>query len=156
MTRKIEKYTALIMQPHVYVAEDRSEIKRNVDRALQMIDFGVGYHWELPARLAVFPEYFMQGVTTPGKGEHGIDSFMKKAITFDGPEFKALSDKAREYLEAQRWPSGPTCRCSTSCLRNTRGVIPPASPSDPCPTPAGWSNGGATAVIQIKDRPRGP
>jgi len=95
--RKIEKYTALVMQPHVHVAEDRSDIKRNVDRALQMIDFGVGYCWELPARLVVFPEYFMQGVTTPGKGEHGIDSFMKKAITFDGPEFRALSDKAREY-----------------------------------------------------------
>jgi predicted amidohydrolase len=97
MKRKIEKYTALVMQPHVHVAEDRVGIKRNVDRALQMIDFGVGYTWELPARLVVFPEYFMQGVTTPGKGEHGIDTFMKKAITFDGPEFKALSDKAREY-----------------------------------------------------------
>jgi len=97
MTKRIEKYTALIMQPHVHVAEDRDGIKRNLDRALQMIDFGVGYSWELPARLVVFPEYFLQGVTTPGKGEHGIDSFMKKAITFDGPEFKVLSDKAREY-----------------------------------------------------------
>ena len=46
-----------------------------------MIDFGVGYFWELPVRLIVLPEYFLQGVTTPGKGEHGIDSFMKKAIT---------------------------------------------------------------------------
>ena len=39
----------------------------------------------------------MQGVTTPGKGEHGIDDFMKKAITLDGPEMQALGDKAREY-----------------------------------------------------------
>ena len=45
-------------------------IKRNLERALDMIDFGVGYSWEVPARLAVFPEYFLQGVTTPGKGEH--------------------------------------------------------------------------------------
>ena len=66
---RIEKYTALVMQPHVYVAEDRDGIKRNLDRALNLIDYGVGYFWELPARLVVFPEYFMQGVTTPGKGE---------------------------------------------------------------------------------------
>ena len=84
-------------QPHVHVAEDRDGIRVNLERALRMIDFGVGYAWELPARLVVFPEYFLQGVTTPGKGEHGIDSFMKKAITFDGPEIAALADKAREY-----------------------------------------------------------
>ena len=94
---RVDKYTALVMQPHVYVAEGRDDIKRNLDRALNLIDYGVGYFWELPARLVVFPEYFMQGVTTPGKGEHGIDDFMKKAITLDGPEMQALGDKAREY-----------------------------------------------------------
>ena len=62
-----------------------------------MIDFGVGYFWELPVKLVVLPEYFLQGVTTPGKGEHGIESFMKKAITLDGPEMRILGDKAREY-----------------------------------------------------------
>ena len=92
---RVDKYTALVMQPHVYVAEGRDDIKRNLDRALNLIDYGVGYFWELPARLVVFPEYFMQGVTTPGKGEHGIDDFMKKAITLDGPEMQALGDKAR-------------------------------------------------------------
>ena len=45
----------------------------------------------------MLPEYFLQGVTTPGKGEHGIDSFMKKAIEFHGPEMDALGDKAKEY-----------------------------------------------------------
>lgn len=94
---RVDKYTALVMQPHVYVAEGRDDIKRNLDRALNLIDYGVGYFWELPARLVVFPEYFMQGVTTPGKGEHSIDDFMKKAITLDGPEMQALGDKAREY-----------------------------------------------------------
>ncbi|HWL47228.1 MAG TPA: nitrilase-related carbon-nitrogen hydrolase [Sphingomonadaceae bacterium] len=96
-TAKIDKYTALIMQPHVEVAEDRDGIARNIDRAVKMIDFGVGYFWELPARLVVFPEYFMQGVTTPGKGEHGIEGFMKKAIELDGPEMQRLGDVAREY-----------------------------------------------------------
>ncbi len=94
---RVEKYTALVMQPHVHVAEDRKGIQRNLDRALNLIDYGVGYFWELPARLVVFPEYFLQGVTTPGKGEHGIDDFMKKAITLDGPEMQALGAKAREY-----------------------------------------------------------
>ena len=95
----IDKYTALVMQPHVVVAErPRRHQAEPRARVCNMIDFGVGYCWELPARLVVFPEYFLQGVTTPGKGEHGIDSFMKKAITFDGPEDEPASvEKAREY-----------------------------------------------------------
>jgi len=94
---RIEKYTALIIQPHVIVAEDRGGIRQNLERVCNLIDFGVGYFWELPARLVVLPEYFLQGVTTPGKGEHGIDSFMKKAIELDGPEMQRLGEKAREY-----------------------------------------------------------
>jgi predicted amidohydrolase len=94
---RIPKYTALVIQPHVHVAEDRADINRNLERVCNLIDFGVGYFWELPARLVVLPEYFLQGVTTPGKGEHGIDSFMKKAIELDGPEMKHLGEKAKEY-----------------------------------------------------------
>ena len=94
---RIPKYTALVIQPHVNVAENREDIKGNLERVCNLIDFGVGYFWELPARLVVLPEYFLQGVTTPGKGEHGIDSFMKKAIELDGPELKRLGEKAREY-----------------------------------------------------------
>ena len=97
MTTPIEKYTAIVIQPEVTVAEDRDGIKLNVDRVCNMIDFGVGYCWELPVRLAVLPEYFMQGVTTPGKGEHGIESFMNKAITIPGPEMDMLGRKAQEY-----------------------------------------------------------
>ena len=92
----IDKYTALVVQPHVRVAEERADIGRNLDRAIKLIDFGVGYFWELPARLVVLPEYFLQGVTTPGKGEHGIEGFMKKAIAIDGPEMAALGAKAKE------------------------------------------------------------
>ena len=97
MAKPIEKYTAMVVQPEVTVAEDRDGIKVNLDRALKMIDFGVGYFWEIPARLVVLPEYFLQGVTTPGKGEHGIESFMKKAITIPGPEMDELGKKAQEY-----------------------------------------------------------
>ena len=97
MAKRIDKYTAIVIQPEVTVADDRDGIQRNLERVCNMIDFGVGYFWELPVRLAVLPEYFLQGVTTPGKGEHGIESFMKKAITIPGPEMDALGEKAREY-----------------------------------------------------------
>ena len=80
MRKPIEKYTALVMQSHIKVAQDRSEIKENLDRIIQMIDFGVGYFWEVPVRLVVLPEYALQGVTTPGKGEDGLDDVMKKAV----------------------------------------------------------------------------
>ena len=97
MQNPIEKYTALVIQPHIKVAENRSEISENLDRLVRMIDFGVGYFWEVPVRLVVLPEYALQGVTTPGKGEHGLDDFMKKAILADGPEVAVLAEKAKEY-----------------------------------------------------------
>ena len=55
MTKKIEKYTALIVQPEVHVAKNRDEIYRNLERYTKLIDFGVGYFYERPVRLVVFP-----------------------------------------------------------------------------------------------------
>jgi len=97
MRQKVEKYTALVTQPEVTVAETRGDIFKNLERYCNLIDFGVGYFFELPVRLIIFPEYFLQGVTTPGKGEHGLEDFMKKAITIPGPETDVLAEKAREY-----------------------------------------------------------
>ena len=69
-----------------------------MERYTKLIDFGVGYFYERPVRLVVFPEYFLQGVTTPGKGEDGLEAFMKKAITIPGwtanPERMARTDNA--------------------------------------------------------------
>lgn len=97
MSGRIKPYTGLVIQPAVKVAQDRDDIMQNLNRVCNMIDFGVGYYWELPARLAVLPEYFLQGVTTPGKGEHGLEEFMKKAITIPGPETEILGKKAKQY-----------------------------------------------------------
>jgi len=97
MTSPIEKYTALVLQPAVKMATSTDAIKANLDRVCQLIDFGVGYFWEVPVRLAVLPEYFLQGVTTPGKGEHGIQEFLNKAIKVPGPEIDVLAAKAKEY-----------------------------------------------------------
>jgi predicted amidohydrolase len=97
MRKKVEKYTALVAQPEVTVAKTRDDISKNLDRYCKLIDFGVGYFYELPVRLIVFPEYFLQGVTTPGKGEDSLEEFMKKAITIPGPETDVLAEKAKEY-----------------------------------------------------------
>jgi predicted amidohydrolase len=97
MREKVEKYTALVVQPEVTVAKTRDDISKNLDRYCKLIDFGVGYFYELPVRLIVFPEYFLQGVTTPGKGEDSLEEFMKKAITIPGPETDVLAEKAKEY-----------------------------------------------------------
>lgn len=97
MTKRIDPYTALIIQPEVTVAKDMSDVRKNLDRVSNMIHFGVGYFWEVPVRLVVLPEYFMQGVGTPGKGESGIADQMKKAVTVPGPEIDILGEIAKEY-----------------------------------------------------------
>ena len=97
MSGPIERYTALVIQPEVTVARRPEDIAVNLERVCELIDFGVGYFWEVPARLVVLPEYFLQGVTTPGRGEDGIAEFMRKAIRVPGPEIDVLGHKAREY-----------------------------------------------------------
>jgi len=97
MSQRIEKYTGMVIQPAVTVAKTRDDIQENLDRVCKLIDFGVGYFWERPVRLVILPEYFLQGVTTPGKGEAGLKAFMDKAITIPGPEMDVLAQKARDY-----------------------------------------------------------
>ena len=97
MRDRIEPYTALMVQPEVTVIEDRDGIQKNLDRVKNLIHFGVGYFWEVPVRLVVLPEYFLQGVGTPGKGETTLDDHMKKAVTIPGPEIEQLGEIARQY-----------------------------------------------------------
>ncbi len=97
MRPQVEKYTALVIQPEVTMARTKDDIYKNLERVCQLIDFGCGYFWEVPARLVVLPEYFMQGVTTPGAGEDGLQEFMKKAIRIPGPETDILAAKAKQY-----------------------------------------------------------
>ena len=97
MRERIEPYTALIVQPEVTVVEDREGIQRNLDRVMNLIHFGVGYFWEVPVRLVVLPEYFLQGVGTPGKGESKIEDQMKKAGTSPGPESDQRGEIAKQY-----------------------------------------------------------
>ena len=43
MRPKIEKYTAIVVQPEVTVAKTKDDIYKNLERYCQLIDFGVGY-----------------------------------------------------------------------------------------------------------------
>lgn len=97
MSKRVDLYTALVIQPEVHVVKTRADIQKNLDRVCNMIHFGVGYFWEVPVRLAVLPEYFLQGVGTPGKGESGIADQMAKAVTIPGPEIDQLGAIAKQY-----------------------------------------------------------
>ena len=92
---RITPYTALVVQPEVTVVKKREDIRKNLDRVCNMIHFGVGYFWEQPVRLVVLPEYFMQGVGTPGKGESRIQDQMDKVVTIPGPETEQLGESSQ-------------------------------------------------------------
>ena len=145
MSQKIEKYTALVMQPEVNVARTRDDINKNLERCCQMIDFGTGYFYERPVRLVVFPEYFLQGVTTPGKGEDSLKEFMNKAITIPGPELDVLVALAL-VAKAERHDIRMLLSCpegsAGSMMTVTREYSFPAIHSIPCipsTRPLSWS-----------------
>jgi len=62
-----------------------------------MIDFTAGYYWEFPCKLIALPEYFLQGVTTSGKGEKKKKQRMGVAIEIPSKEIDILGQKAKEY-----------------------------------------------------------
>jgi predicted amidohydrolase len=93
----INPYMAACIQPVVHMCETRNDIKKNLERYKELIDYTVGYYWEYPCKLIAFPEYFLQGVTTPGKGEKKRGAFLDVAIEIPGKEIEELGNKAKEY-----------------------------------------------------------
>lgn len=93
----IEPYMATCIQPFVHMCETRKDIQKNLDRYVDLIDYTAGFYWEWPCRLITFPEYFLQGVTTPGKGEKKRTGFLDVAINVPGEETEVLGKKAKEY-----------------------------------------------------------
>jgi predicted amidohydrolase len=93
----IKPYVAACVQPKVFVTENRGDIKRNLERHLELIDYTAGMFWEFPCKLITFPEYFMHGVTTTGKGEKKRKNFMDVAVEIPGEETEILGRKAKEY-----------------------------------------------------------
>ena len=93
----IKPYIAACVQPVVHMCETRKDIQKNLKRYEELIDYAAGYYWEYPCKLICFPEYFLQGVTTPGKGEKKRGGFMDVAVEIPGEEIEALGRKAKEY-----------------------------------------------------------
>ena len=93
----IDRYVAACIQPVVHMCKTSKEIKKNLDRCKELIDYAAGYYWEWPCKLVTFPEYFLQGVTTPGKGEKKRGQFVDVAIEVPGDEIQELAEKAKEY-----------------------------------------------------------
>ncbi len=126
----VDPYTALVVQPNVTVVQDRAGIQKNLDRVLNLIHFGVGYHWEVPVRLVVLPEYFLQGVGTPGKGEARLADQMNKAVSIPGPEVDQLANIAKQYElyicaggVVEQLPEFPDRWFNTNFILNSAGEV---------------------------------
>jgi predicted amidohydrolase len=97
-------YTACAMQAEVFATRERSDIKRNLRRCLELIDVAPeasltakdGYSAEswAPVKLVCFNEFFIQGHDATWSFEH----YMKEVVVeVPGEETEQLSKKAREH-----------------------------------------------------------
>ena len=97
-------YTACAIQPEVWVAHKRDEIKKNLNRCLELIDVAPqaaftakgSYEAEswAPLKLITFPEFFIQG----HEGTWNFEHYMKEVvIEIPGEETERLSRKAKEH-----------------------------------------------------------
>jgi len=88
-------YTACLIQPIVRFVLQRSEIRGNLTRCLQLIDMATTrYGGWAPLKLIVFPEFFLQGWTAKAT----MDDYRKEIlIRLPGEEIDQLGEKARQY-----------------------------------------------------------
>ena len=96
-------FTAVAMQPEIYVVHERSDISKNLTRCLELIDAAPqvqvtakeGYegNWA-PIKLISFPEFFIQG----HEGHWPYDHYLKEVlIELPGEETALLAEKAKEH-----------------------------------------------------------
>lgn len=97
-------YTACAIQPEVWLVHKRSDIKKNLDRCLELIDAAPqssfaakgSYKAEswAPLKLISFPEFFIQG----HEGTWSFEHYMKEVIIeIPGEETEKLAKKAKEH-----------------------------------------------------------
>ena len=81
----IDSYGVTCVQAETHVVMDdatRDEtIKRNVDRAVELLDF-VGGEVRFGTKLVVFPEFFLTGVPE----DRLLESYLRNASPIPGPE----------------------------------------------------------------------
>ena len=92
----IDSYGVTCVQAETHVVTDdatRDEtIKRNVDRAVELLDF-VGGEVRFGTKLVVFPEFFLTGVPE----DRLLESYLRNASPIPGPETDRLAEKAAEF-----------------------------------------------------------
>lgn len=96
-------YTAVAIQPEIHIVKTRDDIRKNLQRCLELIDAApqtalaargnYGDSWA-PIKLISFPEFFLQG----HEGHWSYEFYLQQVlIEIPGPETEALAQKAREY-----------------------------------------------------------
>lgn len=92
----IPAYMAVCVQPEVAICRKRERIAENLKRHLQIIDFIHNFtNLELPIKLIVFPEFFLQGWAQFYITHSGYVRDI--AISIPGEETGRLGEKAKEY-----------------------------------------------------------
>ena len=97
MRNKVEKYTALVAQPEVTVARTRDEIKKNLDRVCNLIDFGVGYFYEDPGATGRLPRILHAGRHHAGQGRRRPGRVHEEGDHHPRPRTGRAGEKAQEY-----------------------------------------------------------
>lgn len=100
---KYDIFTAVAIQPEIKTVEKRSDIQRNLQRILELIDVAPQTSptaketyegsWA-PIKLISLPEFFMQGHEGNWPYQHYLDEVL---IELPGEESEKLAKKAREY-----------------------------------------------------------
>ena len=92
----IDYYGVTCMQAETHVvtsdATRDDTIKRNLDRAVELLDF-VGGEVRFGTKLVVFPEFFLTGVPE----DRLIKAYLRNGSPIPGPETDRLAKKAAEY-----------------------------------------------------------
>ncbi|NHM26565.1 hypothetical protein G7K71_06085 [Desulfofundulus sp. TPOSR] len=101
---KYDIFTAVAVQPEIKAVEDRSDIKKNLKRTLELIDVAPqisltarsNYNEPCyaPIKLIAFPEFFLQGHEADWSYQHYLDNVL---IELPGEETEQLARKAKEY-----------------------------------------------------------
>lgn len=110
-------YTAVALQPEVICVRDRSDIRKNLNRLLELIDIAPQMqisskeHYEgnwAPMKLISAPEFCIQGHEGDWPYQHYLDNVL---IEIPGPEVDLIAQKCKEYgiffagcaLERDKW-----------------------------------------------------
>src|SRR5579862_967615 len=95
----VKPYLAMVVQPRVISATSMSDVHRNVEHVLKIIDQYLKGVWQLSGggtpKLLVFPESFLHGYGPMKTRTYETNS--KLALRIPGEETRALGEKCKQY-----------------------------------------------------------